>query len=186
MNADNSACFSTGSDEWETPLWLFNALNQEFGFDCDAAAKPNNAKCQRFLTDALNVDWVQYDPILRRNIWTIFCNPPYSLAGEFMKKAKEESRAGATCVMLIANRSSNTWYHDYVITGAAEVRMIESRVAFKGTIKKKGQPKDLPKEQTEYVIGSASAPFPSIVVVYRPGVDTPTWSSWRVADQARA
>ena len=37
------------SDEWATPRWLFDHFHAEFLFTLDAAAKPWNAKCPRFL-----------------------------------------------------------------------------------------------------------------------------------------
>ena len=42
--------FSSRSDEWETPRWLFEALNAEFGFDLDPCCTKENAKCARFFT----------------------------------------------------------------------------------------------------------------------------------------
>ena len=47
-------------DMTQTPLWLFRALDLEFNFSLDAAALPETALCQKYLTpdiDALNVDW---------------------------------------------------------------------------------------------------------------------------------
>lgn len=37
-------------NEWETPQWLFDYLDQEFHFDLDPCATPLNAKCKRFFT----------------------------------------------------------------------------------------------------------------------------------------
>ena len=52
--------FSSKSNEWMTPKWLFNQLDNEFHFDLDAAATKENALCNKFFTqedDALNQDW---------------------------------------------------------------------------------------------------------------------------------
>lgn len=46
--------FSSASDEWPTPEWLFDKLNQEFHFDLDPCATPENAKCKKFYTKADN------------------------------------------------------------------------------------------------------------------------------------
>ncbi|EFN3907714.1 phage N-6-adenine-methyltransferase, partial [Escherichia coli] len=60
-------------DCWQTPLWLFDALDIEFGFWLDSAASDKNALCAHWLTeddDALNSEWVSHGAI-----WN---NPPYS------------------------------------------------------------------------------------------------------------
>lgn len=37
-----------GKTEWQTPLWLFDLLDERFGFQLDAAASHHNALCQDF------------------------------------------------------------------------------------------------------------------------------------------
>ncbi len=34
------------SDQWQTPQWLFDELNQEFNFDIDLCANSENSKCE--------------------------------------------------------------------------------------------------------------------------------------------
>ena len=36
--------FSSATAEWETPQWLFEALDAEFGFTLDSCSTPENAK----------------------------------------------------------------------------------------------------------------------------------------------
>ena len=43
MNTD--VMFSSKTDLWETPQEFFDRLNDEFGFDLDVCALPENAKC---------------------------------------------------------------------------------------------------------------------------------------------
>ena len=53
-------------DCWQTPLWLFDALDIEFGFWLDSAASDKNALCAHWLTeadDALNSEWVSHGAI---------------------------------------------------------------------------------------------------------------------------
>lgn len=53
-------------DCWRTPLWLFDALDIEFGFWLDSAASDKNALCAHWLTeadDALNSEWVSHGAI---------------------------------------------------------------------------------------------------------------------------
>ena len=70
------------SDEWETPQWLFDALNAEFGFTLDPCTNGENHKCEKHYTRIENGvlrDW---------KTETVFMNPPFSLACEFVDHAR--------------------------------------------------------------------------------------------------
>lgn len=43
--------FSTKTDEWSTPKYVFDMLNEEFDFTLDPCAIPENAKCANFYTE---------------------------------------------------------------------------------------------------------------------------------------
>lgn len=133
--------FSSDSDEWATPPELFAGLDAEFHFDLDPCATADNAKCTRFYT-------VADDGLAQPWHGTVFVNPPYSHAGHWMAKAWQESRAGAIVVCLVASRTDTAWWHDYAML-AHEVRFIRGRLRFVGA--------------------KNSAPFPSAIVVFRPG-----------------
>jgi len=48
-------------NEFSTPQWLFDKLNEEFNFEYDLACTEQNAKCEKYLAypeyDSLEVDW---------------------------------------------------------------------------------------------------------------------------------
>ena len=46
--------FSSKSDEWETPQYLFDSLDAEFGFNLDPCATNENHKCERYFTKEQN------------------------------------------------------------------------------------------------------------------------------------
>ena len=134
--------FSSKEEKWETPQDFFDKLNDEFHFTLDAAASPDNAKCANYFTeeqDGLVQSWEGH---------TVWCNPPYCRkTGAWVKKAYEEhQRTGCTVVMLLPSRTDVRWFHDYIL-GKAEIRFIKGRLKFGGN--------------------KNSAPFPSIVVIYR-------------------
>ena len=137
MNMD--VMFSSKTEMWATPQDFFDKLNDEFHFTLDAAAIQENAKCDRFFSpedDGLSQPW---DGV-------VWCNPPYCRkTGKWVKKAYEESKKGATVVMLLPCRPDVSWFHDYIL-GKAEIRFIRGRLKFGGS--------------------SNSAPFPSMVVVF--------------------
>jgi phage N-6-adenine-methyltransferase len=155
MNGKDTACFSKNSDEWETPQWLFDLLDQEFRFDVDAAATEENAKCFFRFDDALDRPWYEGDDPELKDVLefigiggvarTFWLNPPYSKIGAFMKKAYEESLKGATVVCLIPCRTDTRYWHDYVMK-AHEIRLIQGRLKFSNS--------------------KTSAPFPSCIVIF--------------------
>ena len=137
----NKALFSSKKENWTTPQWLFDQLNEEFEFTLDAAASDDNAKCQKYFTEREN-------GLLRS--WegeTVFCNPPYGRKlAELVKKAYEEGqKTGTTVVLLIPSRTDTRFFHDYIL-GKAEIRFLKGRLKF-------GDAKN-------------SAPFPSLIAVY--------------------
>lgn len=134
--------YSSKEEKWATPQDFFDKLNDEFHFTLDAAASPDNAKCANYFTeeqDGLAQSWGGH---------TVWCNPPYCRkTGLWVKKAYEEhQRTGCTVVMLLPSRTDVRWFHDYIL-GKAEIRFIKGRLKFGGN--------------------KNSAPFPSIVVIYR-------------------
>lgn len=103
--------FENAGDDRGTPQKFFDALNAEFHFDLDAAADEHNHKCELYYGkggieyDALEADWGGL---------TVFLNPPYSVAGAFVAKARAEADKGARVVMLLPVRSDTKYWHAYV------------------------------------------------------------------------
>ena len=87
-------------------------------------------------------------------------NPPYGREiGVWLKKAYESAtRAdnGATVVCVLPARTDASWWHDYVMK--AEVRFIRGRLTFGGS--------------------KNSAPFPTAIVIFRPGMATGHCVGW--------
>ena len=46
----NRGLFSSNTNEWETPKWLFDKLNKEFHFTLDPCCTPINRKCDKYYT----------------------------------------------------------------------------------------------------------------------------------------
>ena len=52
--------FSSNTDLWATPQDFFDKLNEEFHFNLDPCALPENAKCTKYFTpaeDGLKQNW---------------------------------------------------------------------------------------------------------------------------------
>lgn len=137
----NKVLFSSNSNEWETPQELFDTLNDEFHFTLDPCSTKDNHKCKKFFTledDGLNQDWGGE---------IVFCNPPYGRdIIKWVKKCYDHFKNNGVSVMLIPARTDTKFFHEYIYH-IAEVRFIRGRLKF-------GNSKN-------------SAPFPSMIVVYR-------------------
>lgn len=136
-----SVHFSSKSNEWTTPQYLFDELNEEFNFTLDPCATDENAKCSKYFTiedDGLSKDWSND---------VVFMNPPYGRGiKKWIKKAYEESLNGATVVCLIPARTDTTYWHDFIFDKADDIKFLKGRLKFGN--------------------GKNSAPFPSAIVIY--------------------
>ena len=144
----NAALLSSKNMDWCTPQDFFDKLDAEFHFVLDAAATEQTAKCAKFFTpetDGLSQSWDCGG--------AVFCNPPYGLEiAKWVRKAyKESKKINHPIVLLVPARTDTAYFHDYIY-GKAEIRFVRGRLKFTG------------ENGKDY----ASAPFPSMVVVYNP------------------
>lgn len=136
----NKGLFTSNTDIWSTPQYVFDALDKEFNFNLDVCALPENAKCANYFTpeiDGLKQDW----------IGNCYCNPPYGREiGKWVEKSYLENKKGNIIVMLLPARTDTKWFHNFIL-GKSEIRFIKGRLKF----------------------GNAtnSAPFPSMIVIYK-------------------
>ena len=108
-----------GIDEYESPPWLFKALDGEFGFTFDAAASEQNRLCKRWTDDVLRA---AIDPTDR-----IFCNPPYSLIPIFVDKALASPNLW---VMLLPVRTDSEWFRKLSESERVAFRFFRKRICF--------------------------------------------------------
>lgn len=131
----NRVLFSSQSDHWSTPHAVFEGLTSEFNFDFDPCPL------------AADVDG-------RKIAWSgrVFCNPPYSRIGEFIRRGLHYLTQGQceVLVFLLPSRTDTGWFHDFCLK-ADEIRFIRGRLKF-------GKAKN-------------NAPFPSMIVVFK------TWTA---------
>lgn len=141
---NNELFFSSKSNEWTTPQSFFDELNDEFQFTLDPCADDINHKCDKYFTketDGLLQDWAGEH---------VFCNPPYGKEiGRWVEKSFLEAKKPHSCVvMLIPARTDTKYFHQYIYNQPnVEIRFVKGRLKFGD--------------------GKNSAPFPSMVVVFR-------------------
>ena len=107
-------------DDWATPSYFYDKLNEEFNFDFDPC--PINHNIDDW--DGLEVEWG------KRN----YINPPYSLKLKtaFVDKAIAEKDKGNLCVMLLPVSTSTVLFHDKIFPNAKEIRIVKTRIKFEG------------------------------------------------------
>lgn len=136
----NKALWKSEKEDWATPQDVFDQLDAEFSFTLDAAASDENHKCENYFTiadDGLAQSWQGEN---------VFCNPPYGRKiGAWVEKCHQESKR-ATVVALLPARTDTRWFHEHILD-VAEIRFIRGRLKFGGA--------------------TNSAPFPSMIVVWR-------------------
>jgi hypothetical protein len=127
----NRVLFSSVSDRWPTPEYVYGELDNEFHFNFDPCPIDGDVDG----TAPMFSTWSG-----RR----VFCNPPY---GGWITKFLERAEEADIAVFLLPARTDTKWFHDLVLPRAHEIRFIRGRLKFGGA--------------------KHSAPFPSMVVVFR-------------------
>jgi len=132
-----------GSDEWRTPPKVFKILTNEFNFTHDLAATKTNTLCDNYFVDSLGVSW--------KGIQAAFCNPPFSMAEEFLQKAHEPDLT----VFVIPARPQTKYFIKNVMLNdyTHEIRWCHRGMRF------------VPPAGVQRKI--SRAPLPVVVVVYR-------------------
>ena len=127
MAQHNSKTPAEDRDEWRTPPWLFEWLDDRFDFHIDLSATPSNALCSLYVTkegDAMSKDWHEFD-----NATKGFLNPPYSKIDPWVEKAIIEQQHGFMTVMLFPSPNGEERF-DQVFRHASEIIDIVGRVGF--------------------------------------------------------
>lgn len=158
----NGPLHSSESDEWLTPLDLFERLNAKWNFTLDPCATPQGVlpfmpinliyqtgfnpkqiaqgSSRFFALSGLEFNWANQ---------RVFCNPPYSAISDWVAKAHSH-RHDAVTVMLIPSRTDTKYWHQYIQNDALRVEFLPGRLKFRRPDGGK----------------STSAPFPSCLVYF--------------------
>lgn len=106
---------------YETPKWLFDALDDEFDFQFDLACNKENAKCTNFFTEEDNSLSKEWHKIGDGWLWL---NPPYSPLKPWIVKAQEENRKGARIVVLCPPIITSRYFKEHL---PSEIKFIVGR-----------------------------------------------------------
>jgi len=94
-------------DDWETPQWLFNKLNDQYYFMFDCCASEENRKCLGWHEDFLKVGNEEADLNDDEIAWI---NPPFSKAPEMIRHFFEVVDKGVG-IYRMDNMETKIWQH---------------------------------------------------------------------------
>jgi site-specific DNA-methyltransferase (adenine-specific) len=108
-------------DEWETPDWLFNKLDNQYGFLLDCCANETNTKCRWFLSD-FEKAWTTLSPC--------WMNPPFSKALAMFKHFFDVVSEGVS-IYRCDNMETKVW-QDIIFPNADWIFIPKGRVNYIG------------------------------------------------------
>ena len=116
-----------GNDEFCTPDYIYRQLDNIFHFNMDVAASKYNTKVEHCFfnkdENALLFNW---------GGCRCFCNPPFSLKAEFIRKAdiQVQTEHCPICVMILPLNCMDTKVWHEVIEGRYHYEILKGRIAF--------------------------------------------------------
>ena len=154
---NNKVHFMSTNYEWETPDIIFKPLEKEFNITMDTCATAGNKKTFVYIDKDHNGLINEWSLPKGESCWM---NPPYgNEIGKWVRKAYEEAKKGVTTVALLPARTDTAWFQNYILD-KQEIRFLKGRIKFKDA--------------------KASAPFPSMVVIFHGKTDKTTiWERYR-------
>lgn len=124
----------SNNNEWETPSYLLDKVNEEFNFNWDLACTSKNCKFEGGCFIDKGNDGLKWIPNKNKE-YRIWCNPPYEtkLKAAFIEKCFELSKFENVkeVVLLIPAATETKLFHN-VMAPNAEIRFIFKRIKFKG------------------------------------------------------
>jgi hypothetical protein len=110
-------------DNWETPKWLFNKLDEQYNFDVDCCASPRNKKTFNFSNNFLN------SPVIE-TFECAWMNPPFSKATEMFEHFFKIVRKGV-CIYRCDNLETKLW-QEVILKNATWILIPNGRISYEG------------------------------------------------------
>lgn len=134
MSKQRTEANGSKNNEWETPEYIYDILNEEFNFNWDLACISENCKTENGCMFDKGIDGLDWIPDFNKK-YRIWCNPPYSiqLKPKFIERCWALSKLHNVeeVVMLIPSATETKLFHEIMVK-ECEVRFIHKRVRFKG------------------------------------------------------
>lgn len=121
MKGNNGTGNTVDRDDWETPQWLWDKLNEQYHFTIDCCSSEENAKCYGRCDDfTLHFGDSRY---------TYWMNPPFSKAKEMFKHFIKIDARGV-CIFRCDNLETEVW--QFILEHASWVHFIKGRINYEG------------------------------------------------------
>lgn len=112
-------------DDWQTPQWLFDKLDNQYNLEYDCCATAINSKCHNFATDFLDKTKIYC------NAWM---NPPFSKAREMFEHFFKIVKKGV-CIYRCDNLETALW-QEVIFKHANWILIPKGRISYEGKVGK--------------------------------------------------
>lgn len=109
-------------DDWQTPQWLFDKLDEQFSFDLDCCATKKNSKCPISSDD--------FERIGKMVVSTCWMNPPFSKSKKMFEHFFEVVTKGV-CIYRCDNLETSIW-QDIILKNAEWIVIPKGRISYEG------------------------------------------------------
>lgn len=124
MKANNGKGNIEERDEWQTPQWLFDELDNIYNFNYDCCANAVNSKCDSWSDD----DFLDYNEAFKHE--THWMNPPFSKALEMFEHFFEVVNKGVA-IYRCDNFETKIW-QEVIFPKASWIFIPDKRIAYEG------------------------------------------------------
>ena len=121
MKANNGSGNKIERDEWETPRWLFDFLNNQYGFRYDCCANYENRKCRVYADNFLS---------MKETNFISWMNPPFSKAREMFEHFFKTIKKGVA-IYRCDNMETKIW-QDIILRKADWIFIPNKRISYEG------------------------------------------------------
>ena len=120
--------YNFSENDYKTPPILYQMALDTYGIDkfgLDACCTDENIPAEKYYkfgeNDGLKEQW-------EIHTW---CNPPFNECKKWIKKAYEESKKGASIIMLVPVRTETEYWHKYILNNYyADVKFLRKGYKF--------------------------------------------------------
>ncbi len=116
-------------DDWETPQWLFDILEKQYGFDTDCCASEINKKCDTYWSN----NFLEYNPDKNYD-YIYWMNPPFSKAYDMFSHFFQIAKQGV-CIYRCDNMETKIW-QNLILRWADWIFIPKGRWAYEGKVGK--------------------------------------------------
>lgn len=125
----SKALSNNSYQNWQTPQWLFNRLNEIYNFNVDGAASHDNALLPNYYTET---GFFGVKPLVEN----FFINPPWD---ELSQDIWWETASTTRTVMLVPFTPETKMWHKYVWKPSVQVFVFNKRINYVSPITKQEQ-----------------------------------------------